>query len=73
MFMELCNYNFFQEKQFRREAERARHERRREELAAQSREERDLLQASLVQRHKQAVGRYHAQCELRRSLVKQAR
>ena len=36
------------------------------------REEQELLQVSLAERHKRAVGRYHAQCELRRSLIKQA-
>lgn len=56
----------------RHRAERVRHERRREEISAQMEEERDVMRSSLAERHKQAVERYHAQCEMRRSQIKHA-
>ena len=64
-------YSTSQEKQLRREAEISRHKKRREELAAQTREEQELLQSATAERHKQAVERYHNQCGLKKSQIKQ--
>ena len=56
----------------RQKAERVRHEKRREEIATQTEEECELMRSCLAERHKLAVQRYHAQCEMRKSQIKQA-
>lgn len=57
----------------RHKAERVRHEKRRQEIAAQSQEEQALLQSSVTERHRRAVERYRAQKEMRESQIRQAR
>ena len=61
-----------QEKQLRREAEKAHHEKRREEIAAQVKDEHEMLQSALAKRHEQAMERHRTQWEMRQSHIKHA-